>query len=400
MTKEMLFNNKYFNILMLFLNTSIIDVFFQGIGIYPRAISLLRLGCNGIFIIVLFYYFITRRIKDKRWLILISFLVLLAISLVWSIDKSYGFKIYINFLGGSCYFFLFCTIANKEKIMTSLYGYCNFMLLCEIVSLILKIGYMGENLDGAMSGIHGSRSSLNIYLSFAVCIYTIYIINYKNKFKELPKIPIFMIFICTVIMIASKSSTGVIILLLFPILLVIENKKKLMKVILNISVGVCLLLPFVNLNSPIVNNIVRILFNKTLTFSGRRYIWEYSIANIFDNKILGNGFQSTKKMLSGARISSYSSIPEHTHNGFLEVIVQSGILGAIILLIIVYIAYRTADKMNTKEFSVLKVYLIINIIFNVMEPFFLGYTSLCTFWLPIIYIFAMKFRSDRGEVKL
>ena len=66
MSKEFIFGNIYFNVFVLFINTSISDAFFQGFFIPPSLISITRLMLNFIFILVTIYYFLTNRIKIKK----------------------------------------------------------------------------------------------------------------------------------------------------------------------------------------------------------------------------------------------------------------------------------------------------------------------------------------------
>ena len=69
MSKEFIFGNIFFNVFVPFINTSISDAFFKSFLIPPSLISITRLMLNLIFILVTIYYFLTSRIKIKKYII-------------------------------------------------------------------------------------------------------------------------------------------------------------------------------------------------------------------------------------------------------------------------------------------------------------------------------------------
>ena len=41
--------------------------------------------------------------------------------------------------------------------------------------------------------------------------------------------------------------------------------------------GFSILLPIMNLNSSFLNRVIKSVFSKNITFSGRKYIWDYAL---------------------------------------------------------------------------------------------------------------------------
>ena len=135
-----------------------------------------------------------------------------------------------------------------------------------------------------------------------------------------------------------------------------------------------------------------------MTFSGRTYIWNYALDKLVSNPLLGNGFNSTHYLLENKIIPIYDRVAAHTHNGFLELFLQSGFIGLLLGVIIVLIAFRYTFKINKKEGDIIRIYLIVFMIFNFMEPYILGNVSVITLWLPVIYVITLANNKMRVDI--
>lgn len=388
MTKEMIFNNKYFNIFILFINTSIIDAFFKALFIPASLISAIRLITNLIFIAAVIYYLLTARIKSRRYIITIIFLIFTGMTILWTTKKVEAIKLYINFIGACSYFVLFFCISYKENVLKTLKGYCNLLIISNILALTILpgVGFMGTDpKELVLSGIHLSRSTMIVYMNFCIFIYAYYLKEFK--LTDVKKLRIWiMIFLATLIVILSKSSTGIITVVLFLPLLFFNRFKKLGKVLLTISIAIGVALPLIKFTSSFLNNIIHGLFGKNLTFSGRTYIWQYALDKLIANPIVGSGFNSSMYLFQNKVVPIYERVAAHAHNGFLEVYMQLGAIGVIIIVLLLIFTFKQACRLKYKESIVIKSYLIVFIIFNFMEPYFIGNISVITLWLPIIYI--------------
>lgn len=400
MTKEMIFNNKYFNIFILFINTSVIDAFYKALKIPPSAISIPRLLINSIFILMVIYYLLTERIKGRQYLLTIILFIFIGMTLLWTPEKIAPFKTYINFVGASCYFLLFFCISYKENIVKTLKGYCDVIIIANTLALTILhgVGYMGETVKAMVpSGIHLSRSSFIIHLIFCLFIYIYFLksISYSRK----QKIGVYIMIATDIaLVIISKSSTGVIAVALFIPLLLLSKYKTLSKILIRVVIIIGISLPVIRFSSSSINKLALTLFHKNLTFSGRTYIWDYILKKMIANPIIGNGFESTTFILKKIIIPNYDRIAAHTHNGFLELFFQLGMIGLVLTIAILLITFRYSFRVNNKESSVIRIYFIIFIIFNFMEPFMIGNVSITTLWLPIIYTITLANKKMREKI--
>lgn len=397
MSKEFIFNNIYINVFILFINTSISDAFFESLYIPPSLISIIRLLTNLIFILLTAYYFLTKRIKVRKYLITIIFLLFIGCTLVWTPNKFEALKLYINFLGPCTYFILLFIIGKKNNILKILRNYSILIVFGDIIALTILngVGYMGEGRSThIMRGIHLSRSTMVVYLNFCVFVFLYYLetiktINYKEKYKTIA-----LIIISIILIALTKSSTGLITIVLFIPLLLILRYKKISKIIFKISIVLGIILPLINVTSSKLNNLLVSIFGKSLTFSGRKYIWDYVISKINNNPIKGNGFNSTEYLLKGKVIPIYERVAEHAHNGFLELFLQTGLIGFILLILIIFIAFKCTFKLDKKKSNLIRVYFIIVIVFNFMEPYMINSVSIINLWLPLIFLITLNNRKE------
>lgn len=392
MSKEFIFGNTFFNVFVLFINTSISDDFFKSFLIPPSLISITRLILNLIFILVTIYYFLTSRIKIKKYIITILFVIFVGCTLIWTPNRFEALKLYINLVGPITYFILLFIINDKNNSIRILFNYCMLVVISDIIALTIlgNVGYMNEGTAHVFRGIHLSRSTMIIYLNFCMFIFLYYLnivknINYKEKYKAINFIVISLILI-----ILSKSSTGVVTIALFIPLLLVLNRKKLAKNILKISIIFAMILPMMNITSSFINKLITDIFGKSLTFSGRRYIWDYALQKLTTHPIKGNGFNSTEYLLKGKVIPIYERVASHTHNGFLELFLQTGFIGVILLISIIIISYKYTFRLEKKEANLIRAYIVVFVIFNFMEPYILNSVSVITLWLPLVFIITIN----------
>lgn len=386
MLLRVLLYNVFFNVFVLFINTSISDALFQKFFINPSIISIFRLFINMIFIFLMIYYILTKRIKLKTYEIIIIFTLIVGGSILLTPEKFEAIKVYINFIGLLSYFIVAFNILNKDRIILYLKNYCNVLLVFELLSIFVfkDIGYMDNS--NVIRGIHLSRSTLTIYLNLCMFVYIYYLYLFKKINNRINKTAVFMIFISIILVLLSKSSTGILIIALFlPVFMWIKNEKR-SNTLLIISTLFSALLPIINFNSKFLNNVIGGVFNKNISFSGRRYIWDYALSHFITNPFIGNGFNSIDSLFKGKVIPIYERAAAHSHNGFLEIFLQNGFVGLILIVIIISIFFKSVICFSEFEKRLLKTYIIIFIIFNSMEPYLLQTVSGCTFWLIGIFI--------------
>lgn len=393
MLLRVLLNNSFFNILIFFINSSISDALFKRFYIHPSLISIGRLFLNLIFIFVMFFYVLTKRIHLRTYDKIVMFILLIGASILITPEKVEAIKVYINFIGMLSYFIILFNVIEKERVIMYLKNYCNLLVILDLLSIFIfkSIGYM-EN-SSVIRGIHLSRSTFTIYLFLCVFVYLYYLYIFYKINNRIKKSIVFMILLSFLLIVISKSSTGVLILvLLFPLMKFIKNNKRLIAMGIA-SMSFSILIPVLNLNSGFINDAINSVFGKNITFSGRKYIWNYALSHFVNNPIIGNGFNSIDSLFSKKVIPIYQRVAAHSHNGFLEVFLQNGIMGLLLIIIIIFIYFSNIKYFSEFEKKLLASYMILFIVFNSMEPYLLQTVSVCTFWLVGLFIIIYNRRS-------
>ena len=143
---------------------------------------------------------------------------------------------------------------------------------------------------------------------------------------------------------------------------------------------------FINFSSTIFA-IIPEFFNKDLTLSGRVPIWVYVWSQIEKHLIVGYGY-GTYWIMGSPRIDLFASYFEgfkvnEAHNGYLEILLQVGIVGLVLFLgIIVVSIYRTLKiKSNIALVIILSIYFL-----NLTESLIFQTRALTTFFYFSTYL--------------
>jgi O-antigen ligase len=127
------------------------------------------------------------------------------------------------------------------------------------------------------------------------------------------------------------------------------------------------------------------------TFTGRASLWE-DVINLSGNPIIGVGYES---FWLGQRIAAlwekYPFKPMTSHNGYLEIYLNLGIIGLVLLAGVLLFAYRRIQRELIANFECgqfgIAVFIIL-LIYNFTEASFKSLTPLwfvfllCTIWVP------------------
>lgn len=139
----------------------------------------------------------------------------------------------------------------------------------------------------------------------------------------------------------------------------------------------------------IASYVIQDLLHKDMTLTGREYIFTQSISIFLEHPILGYGYESSiiEDRLSGVFMGFNSA-----HNSFLQILINTGLIGAAIIFIIVFLSMSTL-KRNKDEKNVC-------IYFGIIALFAGGIVNLVLltsyFWFLIA--FALSERSMKVQI--
>jgi len=134
------------------------------------------------------------------------------------------------------------------------------------------------------------------------------------------------------------------------------------------------------------------IFGKDLTFTGRTYIWDYVLSEINKKPILGYGFE-TYWIMGSSRLNVFKV--NQSHNSYLEIMLQLGSVGIIVLLSIVIAFLYRAIKLSENK-SIIALITILTLSFS--EGVLLRSRSETTFTFLFFYLLVSEsfFRLDNS----
>lgn len=272
----------------------------------------------------------------------------------------------------------------------------NFFFVFFLINLLLMIpfpkGMVAENMESTnykvyFLGIKNSMLNWSIIpCSLGAIINTL---EQNRTFKT--KYFIFLI-ICLVTIVYTRSSTGIVLFLLWFIYYLISPKlsfkfslKKVMPLLVLIYIGVVF---FRVLDK--INPILLYLFGKDATFSGRTNLWATAINYFKERPIIGYGLREESIITFYGR--SYTS-----HNLFLEILITGGIFLFCVWIFILLVLMKKNSLILNREIK------------NHTSMVFVLYFIACLFggsiyqyrWmamLDIIYISAYHFNKYHSSI--
>ncbi len=119
------------------------------------------------------------------------------------------------------------------------------------------------------------------------------------------------------------------------------------------------------------------MFGKSAGFTGRDYLWSHCIQCIQQKPLLGHG------VLPSSQVDTMVGNPSGSHNYFLDVLFQRGIVGFIpFLLFLLVPMFRTSQGIHNKERYILTGFAIAYLIMFMFEPFY----GVERFHIPVFYV--------------
>lgn len=141
-------------------------------------------------------------------------------------------------------------------------------------------------------------------------------------------------------------------------------------------------------------------FGKDTTLSGRSDIWKFVWDDIENKLLLGYGF-ATYWIMGSARLEIFADLFEgfqvnQAHNGFLEIMLQLGIVGSIFFLFLIAAYIYRMFKINS-NLAILVLVAILTLNYTESALFKVGF-GVTTFYFMVAYIMVSVFHFKMREV--
>lgn len=375
--------------------------------------------------------------KSKLFIPLLIFYIICCISTVLNIDYGYEenlktlvwFAIHLNI------FYTLSVRIGKEKFLKLLnklfYAMSAVWTVAILVSLysffkmdgseivvqndVVRQGFVDSRLFGVF--IDPNHAAIE---AFIFILFSVFYFNKKNKWVLIP-----FIFINTIYIILSGSRTVIILCLavpffLFALMIYQEIKLKHFNKKIVVVLLLCGYLVFYFYNcKPILTLIPEKIFHSKLTLNSsevenadpghildrpdtgsenisnnRIDIWEGYLKTVPDDLIFGKSPRNAIKIITDMYPENFVSVRQYeTHNGYLSVLVCTGVLGLIavaaFLLKIAYTFFRDINKNSIKDDYIMIFLIVISLLFFTCffsNLFFINNLSTILFWMFIGYI--------------
>jgi exopolysaccharide production protein ExoQ len=282
------------------------------------------------------FYFLLRHWKGffyvgSKGILQLLLLVVILFSILWSADMASSLiymrgliRIYLL----AVYLAMRYTI--KEQMRMIAIALSTSALLSIILSSVPSFGgiHKAPELAGMWTGIFGHKNELGYMMAWSAGVSSHLALSI-NRFRWLMW-GIFGISVCLIIL--SRSTTSLTILItmisLIPFYRIIQKTNYKLQVVL-ISLGLMLL---VTISILLVGNAESVVgaSGKDLTLNGRTDLWEFIFAKIFERPWFGYGFYGFWDSSVAESLRRQHPWASNAHNGFLEMILELGMVGFLI----------------------------------------------------------------------
>lgn len=342
-------------------------------------------GSKTLFFIVVPVMLLAVMIKREEFKLDINLIFLFIslwglISIVWSIDKFTTLKNGILLIGTTIIAIYIGKNYNKKEIFKILLFWFFVLTLGNLFACIFKIGNVYQidetRYTNVIKGIFKHRNLLGFYMTLSSSISFWFLLNIKNN-KALRRNSIITLIGALIMIVWSRSMTSMLLTGLVIAALYLGRYKKFSMVLVYGILPALAFSVYTLVNQPgwFVDFLKAIGRNPTLT--GRSFIWEGVLSAISYKPVLGYGltsFWSVNPYSYYFVIPTYGWIPNHAHNGYLDLVLDFGIIGTVAVLALFPIILNKFRKLaKTKVFDDYKyviysiVYIVFILIYNLLE---------------------------------
>lgn len=323
------------------------DVFLGGENV--RTFFMAAIAYITVLLIFIRRHRILSVIKQNRFIYLpiLLLMVYVLLSVLWSIAPESSFKRVSFLFIGSIFAIYFTTRFDLKEQIRLVAGSLGFAaVLCVVFYFALPAyGRMGygkdliynlaeQELRGAVRGIFIHKNALGRVMAIA-CLSLFCVVSDLKSYRQ--RLMVWAMFaLCLGLLIAARSATAICVisacLCLVPIYKGLRWNSQVLSatyIILGIAAGTVITIVVGNLESVVG------LFGRDVTLTGRTDLWEAVMSEIWQKPIFGYGYRAYWRGWVGPSASMWQQfdwLPPHSHNGFLDLWLELGIVGLIIFL--------------------------------------------------------------------
>lgn len=211
---------------------------------------------------------------------------------------------------------------------------CNLFYVVAMPSVGMHVG---DKFDGAWKGYYDNKNEFSGKMLWSLIVF--YLLTFKGSNQKIVRFARLGVFLCPILIILSTSKTALVLLIFLYATLTLWQKYRWVgeKTILTLDLASLSLLVLIG---GIINSWVALVsgLGKDPTMSGRTDIWTATMIQVNRRPILGHGFSGfwTEDNPAAQEIGDYLHPGFYTynaHNGFLDILLDSGWLGMLLFMI-------------------------------------------------------------------
>lgn len=340
-------------------------------------------------------------IKKEKFLAL--FLLWTLITILWSDFPFISFKRWFQI-----FIFYFVTITflsyyEETEVLKVIKPVIYVYILVTLVSIAIIPGAKDPEFN-TWRGLAFTKNTLGQY---GVILSVLTLIIFKNEKNNIKKYISITFFIASIIItLGTFSSTSYIALFVFLIGSYffylkgqIFNKIGVGNFIFYASVFTAIFIFLIFfLFVPQITDFIQSVFGKSETFYDRGKLWSVMLYHIAQHPILGCGFQSFWTIENPQLLLLYKTfvwLPNQAHNGYLDILNETGIIGLISFLMIIFSIIYRSTKFNI--ISLWLWFLILPLISNITESNFMRVGPITTVFIILSYLTIEKIIMKKKE---
>lgn len=328
------------------------------------------------------------------------FIAISFLSLFWSINPEY--TLYSSVFLASNYIFAFLLVRRFDFEYIIEIISISFVILI-FFSFVISIVWPAMGVEqetmfgGAWSGVFYFKNHLGRYMALAVIIFYVRILAGGRLFPNL-----IYSFLAIALIIKSGSGTGLV--LLFAIICgggILETTRR-HGVIVSSFVVLMGGLFIAGATGLLSEGLLLELLGKDPTLTGRTNVWSAAMYYAAESLFVGHGYSAFFSELSPSReyfgyLSNWTEVP-HAHNGFLQLMLDVGLLGAAVascayLVTVFRFVLKNDIKWPNRAFLFLA--LIYITLVNVSEPAIFKFNDLSSVIFFIMFFNASNIARER-----
>jgi len=338
---------------------------------------------------------------------LIFFLIVLfaLISSIWSQSVVDTMKNSI-FLGCTTIIAIYISLNyEKEDIFKVLFIWFLSIVAINFVTFIFRIGNIYDvqevRYDSVIRGIFKHRNLLGFYMTLAIS-FSVWFLLYNCDNKKIKYICISEIIIASILLYMSKSMTSILLLIGMLILIIVTKYKKINKIIIYGFIPLLLLSVYIIIYQPQWYIDLLALIGRSPNLTDRDVIWRGAIAGVETKPLLGYGYSGywTNNIYSVNFVAKfYGGLPNHAHNGYLDVLLDFGFIGSTLIVSAFGITIRKIKRLNSIDkmeyINFILAYIVFICFYNLIESPLVRHLS--TIYILFIIFFNIVEMSYKKE---